>query len=189
MALDKDKLISDLTGSDLTDWLQGYADYSDDPAEKEEGKTGIEKSAEAFAAAYDNYAMDAEDVSGDGPLTLNKQGIIDAIKSITLPGTAATAAQKFAQGIVAYWTGGVFAVTSLIEGWSTETAAAVTSVPFLSSLTVELAVIFNDKEDIITHTGKAEKIAEKLDAATKTVIVTCTGTSGGSSVSAPGPIT
>lgn len=166
MALDKSKLTNE-----LTTWLENQGDYLDD-----ETSTGIEKSADAFANAYETYALDAVDVSGDSPDVVNKSGLASAIKAITVPGTAATAALQYETGIVAFWTGATFKLLTPPAGTiAPEVSAIVTTPPVPGPLAIALTAVFSDISGK-DHATKASEIADALDTATKTVVVTCTGT-------------
>lgn len=72
--------------------------------------TTIVQAATNFANAYDKYAIQAQDASGEPPLSVNKAGFETALMSIPVPevGTAAVSANIFDQAFLAYWTGGSF---------------------------------------------------------------------------------
>jgi len=66
--------------------------------------------------AYDTYASDAEDYSGDSVASKSPSGFRSALNAMLSTWTAADAAAAMAAAFVAYWTGGSFAVGSLISG-------------------------------------------------------------------------
>lgn len=67
--------------------------------------------AASWATAYDTYARDAVDASGDAVVTVNKPGFQSALTTALLASTTPQAAAAgFANAFTAYWTGAVFAV-------------------------------------------------------------------------------
>lgn len=154
MALDQNKLKDNLFA-----WLQNV------------NVANIADSAEDFADAYEDYAFDAQDPSGDSPSILNRAGLVSAIAGLPAIGTAINAAQIFATGIVAYWTGGIFEITP------PELASVVITPPVPALISVPLTTVFldnsvDDPEDPdVTYDRKADEIATLLHAATITTIV------------------
>jgi len=153
--------------------------------------TDINDAANAFANAYDTYAQDALDVSNDGPDTLNKQGIIDAFITLTTSETPTSASVTFEDAIIAYWNGGTFELLTPPAGTITpEISANVTGNIATSAISTDLKTVFENTSD--SAATKASQIADILDTATKTVIVTCVGTNAApppATISVPGAIT
>jgi len=74
----------------------------------------VNDAAANWAAAYDTYALNAADYSGDALASANAPGFETTLANM-LPagdpgGTAATAAAAFEAAFIMYWTGAVFAV-------------------------------------------------------------------------------
>jgi len=67
-----------------------------------------------FATAYNTYAIQATDISGDMLVTANLPGFITAITSAMPPpvpgGTLANYATTMGLALTAYWTGAIFAI-------------------------------------------------------------------------------
>jgi hypothetical protein len=159
MALDKSKL-----KTELESWMNTHYDNLND-------------AANAFADAYNTYALDAYDISGDTPLSVNKAGIVSAILSLTLNETAATSAIKFQTGLVNYWTGGTFKLLTPPAGTiAPEISAIVTASIIPPAISSTLTTIFTDLNKDTTVSTKATQISNLFDTATKAVIVTCIGT-------------
>jgi hypothetical protein len=71
----------------------------------------VDAAGDAWADAYDAYAINALDVSGDALVSANKAGFAGVLKSGLGPGVpAAAAATIFDNAFVAYWTGAIFAI-------------------------------------------------------------------------------
>jgi hypothetical protein len=105
-----------------------------------DGIANAQDAESRWTAAYDSYALDAEDVSGDMVTTTNRPGFLSALDFGSWS-SVQQAAQRFDDAFVAYWTGGVFAVGSLIAvppgecpnvggngTWASETTSVVTAV-------------------------------------------------------------
>lgn len=69
----------------------------------------VEDFEERWTDAYDRYAREAEDVSGERPTTVNAVGFRRAL-NFRVSRTAAEISRQFEQGFVTYWTGAVFQV-------------------------------------------------------------------------------
>ena len=73
------------------------------------GIRSVETFEEKWAEAYDRYARAAEDVSGEGPATVNAAGFRQAL-DFRSARTAADFCRQFERAFVAYWTAAVFQV-------------------------------------------------------------------------------
>jgi len=157
MALDKAALKTDLEA-----WMGNpYDDVND--------------AADAFANAYDSYALDAVDVSGDSPLLTNKPALVSAISTLTTAETPSTAAKKFETGIIAYWAGATFELLYPPTGTiAPEISASVTINILPNVISIPLTIIFTDT--VGTSAVKAQLLSDLFDIATKTITVTCVGT-------------
>jgi hypothetical protein len=129
MALNKTTL-----QSDLEDWMNG-----------KDGYNSISDSMNVFINSYETYAMEAQDISGDNPATLNKAAALSILNTTTLSATATSAAQVFEDAIIAFWTGGSFATATPPPGTiPPEISAAVTGPPTPGSLKSAILAVFND---------------------------------------------
>lgn len=96
-----------------------------------------------WATAFDNWASNAEDDSGDNPAVVFKALFQTALLSAWASSTTKEdGAQSFADAVNDYWTGGIFSVGSLVPGtgnncanvgagtrvFATEATSVVTSV-------------------------------------------------------------
>ncbi len=174
MALDKTKL-----KDNLLEWMNGKNDY-----------TTIRLAMEAFIDAYTNYAMDAEDVSGDPPDVVDESGAITVLEQNQIGNTIQDASSIFEQAIIIYWTNGTFVIDTPPPGTiKPEVSANVTTPPVPGQLQSDLLAIFSDISINTTDEQRAQQLADAFDTATKTVIVTCTGTlAGGGTLSVSGAI-
>lgn len=168
MALDQAQLTADLSAL--------FAD-PDQPATAQDA-------ASEWATAIDAFHQGAQDPSGDGPLSVDKQGLQDALLAVfEQPGTDALApsesdvAQGFADGFVAYWTGATFDTALPATGLASEATAVVTLVTG-ASLKTALQAIF--EVDGLVGADKAAAIAGAFQAAaTSSVTVTMAGLNPG----------
>lgn len=136
----------------------------------------IHDSMVVFINAYDNYASDAMDISGDSPLLLNKQDALDILDTITTAETAASVALKFENAIIAFWAGATFKIIIPPAGTvAPEVSAIVTTNIVPGTLVSTLTPIFSDLSPK-TYAQKAAELATAFDDATLTIIVTCIGT-------------
>jgi hypothetical protein len=159
MSLDKTKL-----KNNLIEWMNAPSN-------------NIEDTAEAFANAYDGYALDAQDISGDSPLVLNKSAILAAFKTLTTIDTAQTAAIKIENGLVLYWTGGLFNLLIPPLGTIPPEISAIVTAPIIPpAISTGLGTIFLNIDKEYSTEDRASDMADLLDTATKLVIVTCIGT-------------
>ena len=176
MALDKNKL-----KNNLINWMNGSKNY-----------TTKQEALQVFIDAYKNYCLDAQDISTDFPLTLNDFGALSVlINGINNNGTPALAAQIFASAVSTFWVGGTFNLITPPPGTILpEISATVTTPPDTSSLQTSLLNIFSDINSNTTIETKAQQLADALDQATKTTVVTCVGTnpSTGNPIPITGPI-
>lgn len=147
--------------------------------------------------AYDTYATQAEDASGDSLQTANKAGF-EAALVFTVPGTAVSAAASITAAFTTYWTGATFNVDvinpnpacssvggNLIFGAETTSVAAVgPTVGLLAGLTSALSDTAETGEE------KARSIASALHSATiSSVLVTIVGLDTTPPTAGPLPIT
>jgi len=152
------------------------------------GVSGAPQAEAMWTNAYDSYGLDAEDVSGDRVTTVNMGGFLSALDFGSSGGTSRKAAQDFDRAFVAYWTGGVFAVGSLITVppgacpnvggngiWGSETTSVVVAVA-AGVLAGLLEPIFSATREGDTAASKADQIAGAFhDATTTAVSVLITG--------------
>ena len=138
--------------------------------------------AAAWSSTLDQYFQQAEDTSGDTPITVNLTGLYDALHSLFVSAngsiggpTVATAAQAFADGFEAYWSGAVFRVDTPPVTWVSELSSTVTNV-VTTPLKSDLEHIFSDLSTHATPESKAAAIALAFQSAvTNDVTVTITG--------------
>jgi hypothetical protein len=154
--------------------------------------------ANNWANAYDTYAKDAQDASGDVVLTVHKSAMAARLLTLNVPaGVIATAASTFDQALADYWNAAIFSVgipptpaaacpsaggTGL---WSAEASSVVSAVTagVLQASMLSLLAIPSDDVNV-----KATALATALHAATtQAVKVTITGTD--TTVPPAGPLT
>lgn len=161
MALDKSKL-----QTELENWLNNKNNY----LTRNDAYT-------AFADAYETYALDAQDVSGDVVNIYNKPDLISTLEEIPEIGTVEIASQKFEDAINAFWTGALFYKTIAPAGTILPETIAITFFPTTSDLIKDgLTTIFEDLSPETTLIQKAQQIATILDTGTKTILTYCVGT-------------
>ncbi len=150
--------------------------------------------------AYDTYATDAEDVSGDAVVTKYPAMFhAELVNRLTGSWSSAAAALAFRYAFVTYWTGAVFAIGAVpapggpcpnVGGngiFSVEIQSVVTSVNGVNLRSALLALF-----DALTDDAGAriEAIAAAFHAATTTdVLVTITGLDTTPPPAGPLPIT
>jgi len=156
-----------------------------------------------WADAYHLYASDAEDISGDGVVSANRRKFLE-ILDFGGKKTAAETAQNFDRAFIAYWTGAVFGVGSLIVTppiqcpdvnpggsgvWASETTSVVVAVT-QNILARLLRPIFERSNESDTAYSKAQEIAQAFHEATTTaVFVLITGLDTTPGPTGPLPIT
>lgn len=147
--------------------------------------------------AFDAYALNAVDVSGDIITTVNKAGFQSALAPLFNPNSTSTAAANaFATAWAAYWTGAIFAVgippPSGVGGngiFGIEISSVVTVI-VSANLSVELKTIFDKVDTDQDPDIKAQQIADALHAATTNdITVLITGTDTTPPPTGPLPIT
>jgi hypothetical protein len=150
--------------------------------------------------AYDSYASDAVDYSGDGVSSKSPAGFEAALVSqFSGSWTASAAAIAFRNAFIAYWTGGVFSVGSVpppggacpnVGGngvFSIESSSVVSSVGG-TTLRTQLQAVFNDLTD--DAEAKIQDIATVFhEATTQHVIVLISGLDTTPPPAGPLPIT
>jgi len=148
-----------------------------------------------FANAYDLYASNAADASGDLVASKNKAGFESALAGVISPNTPAAAmGAAFEQAFVMYWTGAVFAVgipppngvggTGLFSVELTSMVVTVTPGVLLASIVPELSSTSDD------GAAKAAAFADLFHTATTSaVIVLITGLDTTPPPAGPLPIT
>lgn len=164
-----------------------------------------------WAAAFDAYASQAEDASGDALTSANASGFESAIETglvgqpeaePPVPGssTPAEAAAAFGLAATAYWTGAAFAVgqlvptpppcpnvgtgTMIFASEVTSLVSAPLSALLVAALLTEFAVISDDAD------AKAESLAGAFDDSTTTeVLVTIAGLDTTPPPATPLPVT
>lgn len=117
-----------------------------------------------LADAYDNYAQDAVDSSGDGPLIVNKSAFQSAL-SFSVGGSAAAAAAAFEAAIVAYWTGATFNITTPPPGSILKVSSTIVTPPIPNGL---IGGVFSNISPEVTADTKAQQIADAIHAMTIT---------------------
>jgi hypothetical protein len=143
--------------------------------------SGRSSAESLWTNAYHSYASDAEDISGDGVLTVNKTAFL-SILDFGREKTPSEAAHNFDQAFVAYWTGAIFSVGILIVTpplecpnaggngvWSSETTSVVDSVA-PNVLAPLLVPIFSGLNEGDTAVSKASQFARAFHTATTTAV-------------------
>lgn len=148
MALDKSGL-----QAALEDWMNAGAET-------------VADMASAVTDAYDTYALDAEGPTGQAPLLTMKSAMEAILAALPSTGTAASAALVFANSITAYWTLATFVVGP------GEVSEIVTTPPVPAILAAAITTVFSDTDPETTVAEKSSDIADAMDTATKTTIVT-----------------
>ena len=158
----------------------------------------VATAAANWKTAYDTYALDAADVSGDS-VSLVNAALFESTLIAQLPpgdpgGTAAAAAAAYDLAFVQYWTGGVFAIGipppsgiggNGIFGVELSSVVSVVAPSVLQGLLV--AVFGNATMDI---DAKASELADAFHTATTTAItVLITGLDTTPPPAGPLPIT
>jgi hypothetical protein len=163
----------------LLSWMQGKTGY-----------TTLSQSMSVFINAYEAYALAAKDVSNGSLLTYFKANALAILNTLTNSETAATAAQKIENAIVAFWTSALFDLVTPPTGTiAPETLAIVTTNIVAGTLASALLTLFNNLGSNETDATKSDSLATVLNNSTKTIIVTCTGTlAGGGTLAVPGVI-
>lgn len=134
-----------------------------------------------WATAYDNYALNAVDFSGDAVSIVNKALFQSTLASqLASSTTAATAAAAFGAAWLAYWTGAVFSVGTppvsappcLNVGgtliFSVEATSVVAPAPIPAGLITLLTTEFGVKTE--DPDAKATALANAFHTATTTAI-------------------
>lgn len=156
--------------------------------------------ANNWANAYDTYAKDAQDVSGDVLITAFKTAMATKLMALNVPaGLIATAASTFDQALGAYWASAIFAVgivptpasaCASVGGsgtWSTETSSVGTGFTTGILETALLSLLAIPSNDPLV---KATALANAFHAATTTAVkVTITGVDTTAPPTGPLPIT
>ena len=141
--------------------------------------------ASNWADAYDAYALNAQDISGDALVTANKVGFRSTLAAY-LPdgsvGTPATGAEAFAKAFVVYWTWAAFS-TFVVPAppndpptppavntgiFSVEATSVVISV---DSTALENLLLAEFSSLVGTVDAKAESLANAFHAATTQNVV------------------
>lgn len=154
-----------------------------------------------WAAAFDTFAVDAEDASGDALVAGNAAGFESAVAAGFAALTAAGAAAGYGLGAIAYWTAAAFAVGTLLDPltepcasvgtgtgiWGIEATSVVTvplSTALVAALTDEFGVLSEDPD------AKAEALADAFfDSTTSEITVLISGTDTTPPPAGPLPIT
>jgi hypothetical protein len=174
VALNKAKLTAALVKL-MDPTAAGFAGYPADVA----------TAAANFADAYNTYAIDAVDVSGDMLAVANKAGFQSALAAgLAASQSGAQAAQAFASAWALFWLSATFQVgvpptpaarCPSVGGtgiWSVEATSIVTAAvpaPLQSALALEFATISD------TPAVKAAALADAFHTATLSVVVTVSG--------------
>lgn len=174
-----------LSASTLKTNLINWATQSQGMSEKQDALQG-------FVTAYKNYAIQAQDISGDFLLTYSESGMLDVLMSLSPGNTVVQGAQAFEQAIIAFWTGATFQLTTPPPGTvAPEVSAVVTTNIIPGVLASALQSVFADISPDTPLETKMEQLAQVLHSATTTIIVTCIGTNAGPPppvIPVPGPI-
>lgn len=159
MALDKSKLVTE-----LENWLNNSETYDT-----------VLKAMTAFTDAYEIYALDGEDVTGETLDIYFKSEMIDKLVEDT--STSETASQKFEDAIKIFWNTASFKKEIPPAGSILPEVLAIVLVAPASNLIKNgLKPIFEDLDETKTRNQKANEIATVLDTATKTIVTACAGT-------------
>ncbi len=162
MALQKNKL-----KQDLINWI-------------EKCKTEIKNTNDAlqlFVDAYENYAKDAQDISGDYVLSYNKSSMFETLLNLPSQQSANDGAQIIENAIINFWNGATFKLLIPPPG---------TILPEISSTVIQnivsgtlkslLVPIFSNLNINTSDETRIDQLATVIDSVTKTIIVNCIGT-------------
>lgn len=156
----------------------------------------IEHARRLWWEAFDVYARDAEDVSGDSVLTVNSYRFLKGLRFSSI-NNYLQSANEFDDAFRAYWQGATFNVGQLIVTppstcpnvggngvWASETASVVSQVR-RGALAGRLVPIFASQSQVANAQRAAAEIAQAFHATTtRDVLVTITGLD----TSAPTPV-
>ena len=130
-----------------------------------------------FSDAYEDYALDCIDISGDSILTYNKAGMKNILNTLTNNETTSSSALKFENSIITFWTEATFKLTIPPTGTILpELSAIVTTNIIPGVIKTPLISVFSDLSPNTTKQQKADQLATVFHTATLTVVVTCVGT-------------
>jgi len=113
--------------------------------------------------AYDTYAQDAVDGSGDGPLVVNKSGFQSALNFTGT--TSSAAATSFEAAVVAYWTGATFNISTPPPGSVVKVSSMIVVPPIPNG---QILTVFNDVSPGVSADTKAQQMADALHSMTIT---------------------
>lgn len=163
------------------------------------GINSVEEFERSWAAAYDDYAREAEDVSGERPLTVNAPGFRQSLNFRSSRHPSIIAAQ-FEAGFRAYWTGAVFVFgvppppvppcpnvggNTIFGIELSSVVSAVTPGVMFSQIFPEFSMAFRGD----TIASRASAIAAAMHRATTTaVLVLISGTDTTPPIAGPLPI-
>jgi hypothetical protein len=161
----------------------------------------VATAAQNWADAFDAFASNAEDASGDALISGNAAGFKAAVQGGFAAQTAAGAAAGYGAGAIAYWTGAAFGVLELLDPltepcpsvgpgtkiFSIEASSVVTvplAVALIAALTAEFIVLEADPD------AKAEALADAFfDSSTTEITVLISGSDTTPPPSGPLPVT
>lgn len=114
--------------------------------------------------AYDSYAQDAVDGTGDPPLVVNKSAFKSAL-NFDIGNTAVIAATTFESAVVEYWTGATFSPSTPPPGSVAKVSSAIVTPPIPNGL---LLTVFSNTTAGISADTKAQEMASALHSMTIT---------------------
>ncbi len=161
MALDKNKLKQQLINWNI----------------QSKQKHTKQEALQLFVNAYETYALDAQDISGDYINTYNTSAMVQVLMTLPTQGSPQQAAQIFENALIAFWNSATFKLTIPPSGTiAPEISAIVTQNITSGTLQPLLLPIFSDISIQTTLETKMNQLATALDTVTKTIVVTCIGT-------------
>jgi hypothetical protein len=143
-----------------------------------DGYTTVSAAANAWADAYDIYANGtssfAQDQSTDRVTTVSKSALASGLISAFSGTSASGAASGIESAVIAYWTGGVFGITTpptLLDPMAISDISAVVNNPGSGLASALLSIFGANKTDA---DASADQVATAFDTHAKTVKVLCT---------------
>lgn len=137
-----------------------------------------------FATAYNNYATQATDISGDNLVTANLAGFQAAITASIPPpnpgGTLANYATAMGTAFTAFWTGAIFAIGKIppsgIGGTGIFASEITSLVTVVNSAGLQAAILAQLNQQFDNADDAADALADVWHTATTTgVTVLITG--------------
>jgi hypothetical protein len=133
--------------------------------------TSLYSAAQLWSDAYDIYAKDATDLSGDTIKSgTNKDSLLTKLHEAFLSMDAGISSTKINEGVISYWGSVVFNTDNIIPPWTSKISSKVTYPPLLNP--ESLYTIFMSLENSATYESKAIEISDYLHTITTTAKAT-----------------